>query len=205
MTTGAGRGTMESGAVTEFSDVALIGVVPEVYRTLYELTCQPGVIENWRYSGVWPSYEEFVDRLWRDVFIQYCVVSRTRAELIGLVQCFSANFRHGTAQFGLVFTPGVHASGLPLIAASLFLDQLVLKFGFRKLYAEVPERNYHHFASGVGRYFVHEGTLVNHEFFEGDYADTHLIAVHADEWRRSSPTMSSIDAQGIPDPGGINE
>lgn len=157
--------------------------MPEHYRTLFEIAVHPDVAARWEPSSHGETFESWVDRLGRGVFCQYAVqIADSARPVDGLVRCYGANFRHGTAQVALFMAPNRHNTGIGLRAMALLIDSLFRRYAFRKLYAETLEYNLPSFGSGRSRFFEVEGVLRAHETHDGRPWDCYILAVHREAW-----------------------
>ncbi|MFI9406998.1 GNAT family N-acetyltransferase [Nocardia sp. NPDC052316] len=147
---------------------------------LYALAVRPENCFRWRYRGVPPAPERFVEELWAQVVTQYVVRRVDDNRPAGHVVAYSAD-RHGShAYVGAVFEPAYAGTGLAAEVITLFVRYLFHTFPFRKLYLEVPGFNWPQLSSGEGRYFQVEGRLRDHVYYAGRYWDHYLCAIYAD-------------------------
>ena len=51
------------------------------------------------------------------------------------------------------------------------------------------ESNYEQFASGNGSWFVTEGRLAEHEYYDGRYWDLIFLTVRREDWEASGPKI----------------
>jgi len=70
-----------------------------------------------------------------------------------------------------------------MTAMGLFIDYVFRIGGFRKLYFETVEFNLEQYGSGLGKFFVEEGRLRAHEYYDGIYWDTLVMAIYSERWR----------------------
>ena len=162
-------------------NLQLTPVTAENFPFLYALAIDEEVGYRWRFRGSIPSPEDFQKAFWQGTLTQFVVNMTSAAESIGHVVCYAYEPGHQHAFVGMVFAPPVLGTGLPLEAASCFLNYLFNTWNLRKLYFEVPEFNYPQFASGAGRYFHEEGRLRQHEFYAGRYWDKLYLAIYRDD------------------------
>lgn len=161
-------------------------MLPEHYRALYDITLQQGVASRWEPSLQGGSFEGWVRRLFDGVHCQFTVVSLCAEDMgavCGLVRCYGANFRHGTAQVAMFMAEETHTSGEGVEAIGIFVDFLFARYPFRKVYGESIAFNYSQFASGVGRLFQLEGVLKAHEVHLGMEYDCMVLAIHRAQWQ----------------------
>ncbi|HEU4794338.1 MAG TPA: hypothetical protein VFT02_01830, partial [Pyrinomonadaceae bacterium] len=60
---------------------------------------------------------------------------------------------------------------------------------FRKIYMEATEESYKAFKSGLGRFFIEEGRLKEHAFWNGRFIDVLILAVYRQVWAELAPAM----------------
>jgi RimJ/RimL family protein N-acetyltransferase len=95
-----------------------------------------------------------------------------------LVSLASPDFENGYAYLSVVATEQARRSGLAIEAAGLAIDYGFRAWPFRKIYAQVLETSYPQFESGIGRYWVEEGRLRSHQFYEGAFRDLITLAMY---------------------------
>lgn len=164
----------------ETSRFRLLPVSPSHSMALMQVAQSPGNIQRWRFFGATVSAPEFERALWDRVLAQFVVIAKPEPVLIGLVQCTSANFRHGTAQLHALFAEDYQSGAWPVASIALFVQYLFVTFPLRKLYAEVPEFNYRSFASGENHHFEVEARLRDHEWHYGRFWDTVILSISRD-------------------------
>ncbi len=64
-----------------------------------------------------------------------------------------------------------------------------LTWPLRKVYMESTADDYRQFASGLGSFFVEEGRLRQHVFWNGRYIDMVILAVYREVWAREAPDL----------------
>ncbi|WP_069167299.1 GNAT family N-acetyltransferase [Nocardia altamirensis] len=148
---------------------------------LYALAVRPENCFRWRYRGVPPAPERFVEELWTQVVTQYLVRRVDDNQPAGHVVAYSADRTGSHAYVGAVFEPRYAGTGLAAEVIGLFVRYLFHTFPFRKLYLEVPGFNWPQLSSGEGRYFQVEGRLRDHVYYAGRYWDQYVCAIYADQ------------------------
>jgi RimJ/RimL family protein N-acetyltransferase len=168
--------------VPELADelVRLFPVVPDDTEFLYDLTARPENCFRWRYRGLPPSYERFVNDLWQSVMVQFVVRRASDNERIGHVVAYAANPSLQYCHLGALFVPQYKGTGIPAHAVSLFARYLFHTCPFKKLYLEVPGYNWDQVRSGEGRLFTVEGVLREHNWYAGRHWDEYLCAIYRD-------------------------
>jgi RimJ/RimL family protein N-acetyltransferase len=165
--------------------VLLRTIRPIDYDRLYELEMgnERSVLYRHRGSSVAP--EAYGSTLWTGVVSQFVVAPVDHPQdVLGLVACYSGDFRNGHARLAMVIDPARRELGWPLEASNLFIDYLFVTFPFRKLYGDVLE--FGHVAQTFGRRVTREeARLRAHEYHAGQYWDRVTYALYREEWFRS--------------------
>lgn len=177
--------------------VALRPVVPADYEFLFTLSTSPEITYRWRTRGHTPSPENFQSMLWDGVLCQFIIERATDGEPLGLITAYNADFRNQTAYLAVLAKERPGNPLWTLDALILFLNYLFLTWNFRKIYAETSELSSWTFASGAGRYFQVEGTLREHEYYDGRYWDAYLLAI----WRHDCEPLFNDLLPAILPPG----
>lgn len=176
--------------------VRLRAVTQGDYPFLVDLQTAPENLIRWRFRGTTLSPEQIVQSLWQGVLAQFLIVRVDTGEPVGLVVCYNPEFRHGYAYLAMIIAPKYEMSGWALEADAIFLNYLFETFGFRKVYLEVIEFNYHKLASGAGSLFHVEGCLKDHEYHLGHRWHLYTLAIYRDEWHdtlvRFEPVLVSL-------------
>jgi RimJ/RimL family protein N-acetyltransferase len=155
-------------------------ILPDAMPYLYSLATDETVGHRWRFRGSVPTLEKFQSTFWQGTLAQF-IVTMSSGEPIGHVVCYGHEANSQFAFAGMVFSPPVLGTGLPIEAGSCFLYYLFRTWNLRKIYFELPQFNYPQLASGLGRFFHEEGRLLAHEFYAGRYWDKIYLAVYRDE------------------------
>jgi RimJ/RimL family protein N-acetyltransferase/acyl carrier protein len=172
--------------------VCLRAVEPTDYPFIKDLELTPPRLVAYRHRGSTPAPEAFAQRLWHGVLAQFLAVAVADGRPLGLVAAYSADYRNANAQIAVVAVGEEDPdAALVIEATELFVDFLFDAFNFNKLYAYVLEVNYPRFARLVGPVVSLEGVLRGHEFFEGRWVDTCILAVHRDAWDSRPPEWST--------------
>jgi RimJ/RimL family protein N-acetyltransferase len=127
---------------------------------------------------------EFTNALWAGTLCQFIVESIDRQHPVGVVSCYNARHDAGTAYvaFSRVNSRSNHYSSHMLEGGYQFLEFVFSRWAFRKLYAEIPGYNWSQFASGAANFFEVEGTLTDHDFFDGQYWDLRIVSIRREQW-----------------------
>ncbi len=155
------------------------------YEWLYRVATDPETAMRWRFRGLVPSPELFVDSLWRDVEIQHVVCRRESAETVGLAQLMRVNMRDGTAHLSFALDKAYLRAGWPLEGLLLFVNYCFSTLPLRKIYFESLDLVVADFESAVGRFLQEEGRLVRHEFFDGQYYDLRILSLFRETWEEN--------------------
>lgn len=170
--------------------VSLQPVRAQDYEMLRMLELSEDLVPIWRHQGATPSPERWVESLWTGVLAQFIVVDIARKHPLGIVNVYSADFRHGHAYIAASKFDLQRRSTLFLEGFALFVDYVFAVWNFRKLYMETSERNIGQFASAIGPILCEEGRLREHLFFDGRYWDVLHLALYRNTWdeiRTKSP------------------
>lgn len=174
-----------AGAVTEPTLrgrwVTLRPLRPGDMPFFYEVMSDPAVGFRWRFRGHTPSFEEFSLAMSQRVCAQF-VIEDPGQQPIGLVVAYNADHRHGIVYFACMIRPDFVGRGWPLEGALLFLDYLFKLWTFRKVYAEALSFNFAWFSSWSGRVFESEGVLKDHEYYDSQYWDLHILSCTRTSW-----------------------
>lgn len=164
---------------------------------LYELMTAPDAGGRVRFGGATPSPDKVASSLWESVLAQFLIEGTSSEEPLGLLAITSPNFREG---FAYVSALGIaEAQGTGLIAEGVLLGfhYAFSTWPFRKIYMEAGEDSYDAFQSGLGQFFVEEGRLRQHMYWNRRWRDVFILAVYRDTWERLVPVM--LDRLGGPD------
>jgi len=156
----------------------LTPVLPPSSPFLYSLSTNPDTGFRWRYRGSIPSYEAFERELWQGMLAQFVVESIQTGQPAGHVICYNPDLALGHAYVGAAMTSQYLGTGIAAEPVRLFLGYLFDVFPLRKLYFEVPEFNYHQFASAGGRVLQIEGRLRDHDFYGGRRWDRLILVAY---------------------------
>jgi len=168
-------------------DLTLFPILPEDHAFLYYVATADSTCLRWRFRGVIPPFEAFVQGLHRDVLCQFVARSNRDATRIGHVVCYAADLRDRIAFVGLVMAPEAIGTRAGSEAGALFIEYLFRNWDFRKLYFEVPEYTLEGIQHEMMPFVRDEGVLRQHAYSDGRYWDQHILAVYRDEWQESWP------------------
>jgi RimJ/RimL family protein N-acetyltransferase len=164
-------------------------VLPNDVEYLYRLSVHPDVTWRWRYRGQSISFDQFAQQLWAGTLVHFVVERIEGNQPIGYVQAFDASERHGWCHFAVMLDPALERSGWAIECLALFFNYVFTAWNFRKLYAVALENNFDDLKSGAGRWFVTEGRLEEHEYYDGRYWDLVMLAVRREDWEKSGPEL----------------
>jgi RimJ/RimL family protein N-acetyltransferase len=171
--------------------------MPADHEYLYALATHPEVTWRWRYRGEAVGYDAFVQQLWAGTLAHFVVERRVNGQKLGYVQAFDASPRHGWCHFAVVLDPTLHRSGWAIECMALFFNYVFTGWNFRRLYAVALEHNFAELRSGSGTWFVVEGRLEDHEWYDGRYWDLLLLTVRREDWERSGPKLVAKLTDGV--------
>jgi RimJ/RimL family protein N-acetyltransferase len=156
---------------------------------LYEIMTSPQSGGRVRFAGATPSPEKIASSLWEGVLAQFIIEGIGSEKPLGLIAITSPNFRDGFAYISALGP--TEAQGLGLIAEGVLLGfhYAFTTWPFRKIYMEATEESYQAFKSGLGRFFVNEGQLKEHVFWNGHFMDLLILAVYRETWAHHASTM----------------
>jgi RimJ/RimL family protein N-acetyltransferase len=156
---------------------------------LYDLMTSPQAGGRVRFAGATPSPEKIAASLWDSVLAQFIIEGSRSQKPLGLVAVTSPNFRDGFAYISALGP--TEAQGLGLIAEGVLLGfhYAFSTWPFRKIYMEATEESYKAFKSGLDRFFVQEGQLREHVFWNGRFMNLMILAVYRETWARQAPTV----------------
>jgi hypothetical protein len=159
---------------------------------LYELMTSPQGGGRVRFAGATPSPEQVAGSLWDSVLAQFIIEGVETRKPLGLVCITSPNFRDGFAYISAIGAAEMQGSGFVLEGVLLGFNYAFSTWPFRKIYMEATETSYAMFNSGLGRFFVEEGRLREHTFWNGDYVDLLILAVYRSTWAEQAPRMKRL-------------
>jgi RimJ/RimL family protein N-acetyltransferase/aryl carrier-like protein len=157
-------------------------VQPDDMSFLFTLAAQPETSFRWRYRGVPPSIERFMENVWTGVAVQFVARRTEDNERVGHVMAFGVDTSLRHAHVGAVFIPGIAGTGLAAQAVAIFIRYLFHTFPFLKVYLEIPGYNWPQMQSGEGRLFTVEGVRRRHHYYAGREWDEYICAVYADQF-----------------------
>ena len=156
---------------------------------LYELMTSPQAGGRVRFAGATPSPDKIAASLWDSVLAQFVIEGLNSQKPLGLVAITSANFRDGFAYISALGPPEMQGQGLIAEGVLLGFHYAFSSWPFRKIYMEATEESYAAFKSGLGRFFVEEGRLKEHAFWNNHFMDLLILAVYRKTWEEHVPAM----------------
>jgi RimJ/RimL family protein N-acetyltransferase len=153
---------------------------------LYDLMTSPLSGGRVRFAGATPSPDKIAGSLWESVLAQFIVEGVDSGQPLGLIAITSPNFRDGFAYLSAIGVPEVQGAGLIAEGIALGFNYAFNAWPFRKIYMESTEESYQGFKSGIGRFFVEEGRLREHVFWNGHYMDLLILAFYRETWARNA-------------------
>jgi RimJ/RimL family protein N-acetyltransferase len=160
----------------------LLPVTSDHHRSLYQLTISDEISFRWRFRGIVPSYESFLQSLTSDVLTQFVVVPNDQpGTVLGLVVGYHPNLKDGTAYMGMM-SDKRRSTGI-IEGGFLLLRHMFDVWPLRKIYLEFPEFNLFQFKSGLEAGILREeGRLVGHTYYQGRYWDELTLAIYRSDF-----------------------
>ncbi len=159
------------------------------HRFLYDLMTSFHAGGRVRFAGATPSPEKIAASLWDSVLAQFVIEGQCSKNALGLVAITSPNFRDGFAYISALGLPAAQGSGLIAEGVLLGFNYAFSTWPFRKLYMEVTDESYPAFRSGLDHFFVEEGRLRQHVFWNGRFMDMAMLAVYRETWMQQAPRL----------------
>jgi hypothetical protein len=170
---------MSAGGVT------LRPMRPSDYEFVQSAELSGPLAVRWRFHGGTPSPEEWAQRTFAGVLAQYLVFTGPALPPEGVVTAYGAQFEHGHVKLAAARFGADERSPAMVLGIALLLRHLFTCWPLRKVYLDVPEYNLDQFASAIGRYFVEEGRLRDHWFYDGQHWDEVKLALYRDRWEEA--------------------
>lgn len=182
-------GASESEANTSVNDpmalafgrVVLAPVTPDSYQFLYFLSTNTASW-RWRYRGLIPPFEAFVQQINADVLTHFIVMRRSDGERLGYVVLYQADFRSLHAYLAAVFSQSHVGQGYGAEATLAFVQYVFAAWPFRKIYTELPAFNADGLTERATTFLTHEATLRDFHLFKGRSWDQNIYSFDRDAW-----------------------
>jgi RimJ/RimL family protein N-acetyltransferase len=156
---------------------------PGDYPLLFQLSTHPSTALRWRFRGVVPTYEEFVNGLRTFSFASYLICSTERPnEVLGVVYGYDVDYRNRHCYIATQVMPQYEGAGWTQEGVALFINYLFSVFDFRKIYGEATELSAETFKSGADKRFRLEAVLKDHEYIMGNWIDLYIISIFREDW-----------------------
>lgn len=162
--------------------VSLVVPTHNDYPEIHRLWTHPDVMFRWRDRGGTRPLEAVGQTLWSGSEIVFIVRSARSGELAGMATCYGYDVYNRHAKFAMAMAPETWGRPHGVEAAALFIDHCFRSLDLRKLYLDVPEFNLPQLEAGLGKYFVQEGCLCNHDYFDGRHWDNYILAIYRSSW-----------------------
>jgi RimJ/RimL family protein N-acetyltransferase len=156
---------------------------------LYDLMTSPEAGGRVRFGGATPSPEKIASSLWESVLAQFLIEGVASADPLGLLAITSPNFRDGFAYISALGAADAQGTGVIVEGVLLGFHYAFSTWPFRKIYMETGEDSYEAFRSGLGQFFVEEGRLRQHVFWNRRWWDMFILAAYRETWERLAPMM----------------
>jgi hypothetical protein len=173
---GMGTSALRRGAVH------LRVVNPGDYDLLYGNISSRPFREHFR--GNLPGPDEFVQRLWSNVFAQMIAEVEGEETPLGLYIAHSASLSDGYAYVTEVSLRD-DCYGERWVASEKFITFLFSEWQLRRIYREVPEHRLDAFHQTAGGTFAEQGALRDHDFIAGGYVSRHVFVATREAWNRA--------------------
>lgn len=163
--------------------VFLAPMLPADHQFLYWLATVDDIAYRWRFHGVIPPFELFVQQLNANVFVQFVVRTKADNQPVGHVLGYAGDLRNGHVFVANITHPEMIGQGVGTEAQVLFINYLFDLWAFRKIYVEIPEFTYVGIRHWVGDdLFRIEGRMRAHSYYKNRYWDQYLLAAYRDDW-----------------------
>jgi RimJ/RimL family protein N-acetyltransferase len=156
---------------------------------LYDLMTSPEAGGRIRFGGATPSPEKVASTLWESVLAQFLIEGVASSDPLGLLAITSPNFREAFAYISALGAADAQGTGLIVEGVLLGFHYAFSTWPFRKIYMETGEDSYQAFRSGLGKFFVEEGRLQEHVFWNCRWRDVFILAVYRETWEQLAPVM----------------
>lgn len=164
---------------------ALRPLMPGDEQLLYAAALDPSGSHRWRYRGRNVSPEEFHESLHAGVLAQFIAVQRDGSPAAHVL-AYDYEPDPGHAYVGIQVLGPVRPE-VSMEAMFLFLSFLFTRFDLNKIYMDIPDYN-----KGLVRnlpFIVLEATHRSHFFFDGEFVDRHIYAIHRSGWNEFFTSM----------------
>jgi RimJ/RimL family protein N-acetyltransferase len=161
--------------------VGLRPVTPSDYEFLFNIEIVAPAAPRWRFRGLTPSFQQFVQLLHEDVLVTFIVLDLENGSPVGSVLAYSPDHRNGVASIAAIAAPEVYNSGRLIEGVCLLLDHVFRCWNLRKLYIQTFEFNLSQFG-GLPRIVIEEGRLREYEFYAGRYWDKIFLSISRATW-----------------------
>lgn len=173
--------------------VALRVITPDDYQFLFLLSTSPELSHRWRYRGLTPSFQGFVENLFDSVLCQFIV--EQNAQRIGRVVAYNADLNNGTVYCGEIVHPDVRKGLMSpgVIATFLFTNYLFHNWNLRKVYFDTIGVSINEFESALDKVLELEGVLKEHQFYGGRWWNRYFLTLDKSRWEEYvQPTVNRL-------------
>jgi len=175
-------------------EVELRPVTPSVMDWLQELVAEPRTSFRWRLRGRTPPFYELgpltLDRALAPMVVWNCTRGPT-----GILVDYNVDLQSQNAYVAAAFH-GESNSGEVVRSVSLYVGYLFAMWPFRKIYFEIPHFNMTLSRFSESRLFLKEGELHEHEFYDGQWWNTSILAIHRTTFETHSLQTRVTDGPG---------
>ncbi len=164
------------------SNVQLRAFEPEDSKELHRWMNDADAIRNTGHSPV--SYEEACSHVEKkkasgDIVM---AIELDNSQLAGWVFLQKLEYEHGRASIGILLAPEYRGQGIAPQAMSHMIDIGFKQLRLNKIYLTTRGFNEQAYRAYTKLGFVVEGTLRKHCFVDGQYYDTYMMGLLAEEW-----------------------
>lgn len=163
----------------------LRAVFPQDATWLYELFSEDPEAYRWRFREAQPGFDEVVGRD-RNTFCEYLITNVSNGEPIGYTAALNADERAGHTTICGILHPSLRSDFRAAEGFALLLDDLFMRLGFRKVYAEVFSFNHSVVRALLLVGFCEEALLKEHCFAAGQLWDLHVLSLGRSDWLEHS-------------------
>lgn len=171
------------------SEFRLRAILPADMPTLHALAIDPVNISRWRYRGVAPSFEAFVNHFNVDVLTQFAIAPSTADTLLGHVAAYGSDLRNMHVYVAALVGRDALGLGAGDVGVEMLVDYLFKTWPFRKIYAEVPGRTKaaiealrQNRPTALTTMFEVEGKLADHIFVDGAFDDVWIVSISRERY-----------------------
>jgi RimJ/RimL family protein N-acetyltransferase len=145
-----------------------------------------------RFGALAPSVDELAQNIGRDAVSTMIIHRADSSDPIGIAQLFNYDGLRRTGRLSIAIEREAWSKAWPLEGLGLFVFYLFESFPLRTLYMEASAASLGDYGSGIGKFFVHEATLREHEWSEGRLQDMHILSMTREAWAEHRPFVEGV-------------